>query len=233
MSGQCVILVGGLGMRLGGLAARTPKPLLPVQGRPFLEWLLLKAARHDFRHVLLLAGHGADVLDEWLWESHVADRLGLTLSVNREASPLGTAGALVDARALLEEQFLLVNGDTWFDFDWSALALGEDADGCVALRRVSPADRYETIALDGERVSAVRPRDPSLAEGLINGGVYRLRASALDGVAMPASLEQEVLPRLTAAGRLDGRVFDAAFLDIGLPDSYRAAGALSLPGTPA
>lgn len=233
MSGQCVILVGGLGTRLGNLAARTPKPLLPVQGRPFLEWLLIKAARHGFDRVLLLAGHGAAVLDDWLAGNPLPGRLGLTLSVNRETSPQGTAGALVQARALLDDDFLLVNGDTWFDFDWSALALRDGADGCMALRRVAPADRYETIALDGKRVSAVRPRDPALAEGLINGGVYRLRASAFDGVTAPASLEQDVLPRLTIAGRLDGRVFDAAFLDIGLPESYRAAEALSLPEPPA
>lgn len=232
MSGQCVILVGGLGTRLGALAAETPKPLLPVQGRPFLEWLLIKAVGHGLDRVLLLAGHRSGVLDDWLWESRVAERLGLTLSVSREPTPLGTAGALVEARALLDDDFLLVNGDTWFDFDWSALTLSPRADGCMALRRVAPADRYETIVLDGDRVTAVRARDPDLDEGLINGGVYRLRARALDRVGAPSSLERDVLPRLTTEGRLDARVFDAPFLDIGLPESYRAAEALSLNGSP-
>lgn len=230
MSGQCVILVGGLGTRLGDIAKSTPKPLLPVRGRPFLEYLLAKAARHGFDRILLLAGHRAEVLDDWLGDSGIAEELSLDIVINREPEPLGTAGALVHARPLLAETFLLLNGDTWFDFDWSALTLSDDTDGAVALRSVSPADRYETIELEGGLVAEILPRDPGLEEGLINGGVYRLRASALDGVRVPASLEADVLPRLARRDRLAGQVFDGVFIDIGVPDSYLAAEKLDLGG---
>lgn len=228
MSGQCVILVGGLGTRLGAMARDVPKPLLQVRDRPFLEWLLIKAAGHGFTRVLLLAGHQVQVLDDWLGDSGVGEELGLEIAVSREDRPLGTAGALVNARALLDDEFMLLNGDTWFDFDWSALTLEGDAEAVMALRRVAPADRYETITLLGRRVAAIRPRDPGLAEGLINGGVYRLRASALDGVAMPASLEARVLPALAQVRRLEGLVFDGPFIDIGVPDSFEAAQSMAL-----
>lgn len=229
MSGQCVILVGGLGTRLGAMARDVPKPLLQVRDRPFLEWLLIKAAGHGFDRVLLLAGHQVQVLDDWLGDSGVAEELGLEITVSREPQPLGTAGALVHARALLDDDFLLLNGDTWFDFDWSALTLSDDADAAMALRAVSPADRYETIVLMGRRVAIIRPRDPMLKQGLINAGVYRLRASALDGITtMPASLEARVLPALAQVRRLEGLVFDGPFIDIGVPESFEAAQAMAL-----
>lgn len=222
---QCVILVGGLGTRLGEAARLTPKPMLEVAGRPFLEYLLAKAARHGFREVLLLAGHRAEVIETWLTEAAVAAWLGVEIAVAREPAPLGTAGALAHARGRLASDFLLVNGDTWFDFDWSGLTLGS-ADAALALRQVAPADRYETIVLDGGRVREIRPRQPDLAEGQINGGVYRLRRQALDGVEGVASLEAEVLPRLAREGRLAGQSFDGAFIDIGIPESLQAAQAL-------
>ncbi|ATQ43285.1 sugar phosphate nucleotidyltransferase [Caulobacter mirabilis] len=217
---QCVILVGGLGTRLGALTRETPKPLLPVRGRPFVEWLLLKARREGFDRALLLAGHGAEVLDAW-FAGDVEARVGLTLAVSREPHPLGTAGALVHAETLLEDRFLLVNGDTWFDFDWANLATA-GGEAIMALRRVAPADRYETVVLEGDRVTGLRPRDPALVEGLINGGVYALSRSVLEGVSAPSSLEGALLPRLAREGRLRGRVCEGSFIDIGVPESYRA-----------
>ncbi len=223
MSGvrQCVILVGGLGTRLGELTLETPKPLLPVRGRPFVEWLLLKARRNGFDRALLLAGHGVGALDAWL-AGGVEARLGLLLAVNREPQPLGTGGALVHAEAQLEDRFLLVNGDTWFDCDWADLAAAE-GEAVMALRRVAPADRYETVVLDGDRVTGLLPRDATLEEGLINGGVYALSRSVLKDISAPSSLEAALLPRLAREGRLHGRVCEGSFIDIGVPESYRAA----------
>jgi D-glycero-alpha-D-manno-heptose 1-phosphate guanylyltransferase len=221
---QCAFLVGGLGTRLGALTAGLPKPLVPVAGRPFLEWLLDKAVASGATELLLLAGHRSEALAPYLergvWQ-------GVKITASFEPQPFGTAGALVHAAPLLEDDFLLVNGDTWFDFDWSALDLAPGCDLTLALRSVSPADRYETATLDGARVTALRPRDPTLAHGLINGGVYRMRKAALAGLATPSSLETDLLPRLCAEGRLGGQLFDGAFIDIGIPESLRQAQGMS------
>ena len=164
---QCVLLVGGLGTRLGDLTAQTPKPMLEVAGKPFLEHLLAKAATHGFRQVLLLAGFRAEVLETWLARDRVAERLGLTVEVVIEPQPMGTGGAIIQARDRLDDAFLLANGDTWFDFDWRVLADRADADVVMALRQIAEADRYETAVLDGERVTAFRPRTGTPTPGLI------------------------------------------------------------------
>jgi len=226
ITSQCVMLVGGMGSRLGALTREVPKPMLPVAGRPFLDHLLVKAARHGFSQVLLLAGYRSEVVRDHLEASGLAESLGLTVSLSVEAHPLGTAGALVQARDLLDDTFLLINGDTWFDFDWRELGAIDPFTAILALRRVAPADRYETIRLEDERVVAFQPRDPDLAEGLINGGAYLLTKQVVPTRLGPASLETGLLPDLSAKGQLAGKIFDGDFIDIGLPESLLAAQAL-------
>ncbi|MDH4386689.1 MAG: sugar phosphate nucleotidyltransferase [Caulobacter sp.] len=223
---QGVILMGGLGTRLGNLSSHTPKPMLPVQGRPFVEWLIEKARRTGIERMLLLCGHRAEVVEAW--RPGAEARFDISIEISREPQPLGTAGALIHARAQLADDFLLLNGDTWFDFDWSALALQKDDLGALALRPVSPADRYETITLASGRAIAINPRNLDLGAGLINAGVYRLRPAALDGFSAPASLEGDVLPVLASRGALAGQRFEGGFIDIGLPETYDAAQTMDL-----
>ena len=223
---QCVLLVGGLGTRLGDIARDTPKPMLPVAGRPFLDHLLEKAAGCGFDRALLLAGHRAEVIERHLAESRMAERLGMQIAMSVEPAPLGTGGALSHARDKLDEAFLLLNGDTWFDFDWRVLAERRDYPAMLALRTVEPADRYETVSLSGDRIVEIRPRDPTLSKGLINGGVCRLTKAVVPESGRAFSLETALLPRLCAASELGGAAFEGAFVDIGVPASLASAEAI-------
>ncbi len=223
---QCVILLGGLGTRLGALTADTPKPLLPVGDMPFVEVLIAEARRRGFTHFLLLAGHRAEVVRNYIDSTDVRGRFDATVEIAVETTPLGTGGALVNALPLLDDTFLLLNGDTWFDFNWLdlvATTLDHGADFGMALRLVEQPDRYETIVLEGARVRAVRPRAAGLARALINGGVYVLRRACLERLAMPSSLEADLLPALVAEGRMAGVAYDGFFIDIGIPETYAAA----------
>lgn len=212
-AGQALFLVGGRGTRLGDLTAETPKPLLPVSGRPFIEHLLDKAVREGFDDLILLAGYRHEAVD-----AYAGHWRGVPLRVSVEPIPLDTAGAIAHARVRLAEQFLVVNGDTWFDFDWSSLRLGADVSALIAARHVAPADRYETLDVVEGRVVAIRPR-ADVALGLINGGVYRLRKEIFVEIEGRASLERDVLPSLCSAGGLAATIVTGSFIDIGLPSS--------------
>lgn len=215
--GQALFLVGGRGSRLGDLTAETPKPLLPVAGRPFIEHLLDKAVREGFDDLILLAGYRHEAVQayEGRWKD-------ASVRVSVEPQPLDTAGAVAQARRLLADEFLVVNGDTWFDFPWSRLTLGEDETARLAAREVAPADRYETLTVDQGRVTDFHPRQP-LERGLINGGVYRLRRQAFDDIRERVSLERDVLPKLCAQARLGALITAGDFIDIGLPASLSQA----------
>ncbi|MFN3837608.1 MAG: sugar phosphate nucleotidyltransferase [Brevundimonas sp.] len=216
-AGQAAFLVGGRGSRLGDLTAETPKPLLPVAGRPFIEHLLDKAVREGFDDLILLAGYRHEAV-----EAYAGRWRGVPLRVSTEPEPLDTGGALAHARTMLRDQFLVVNGDTWFDFDWSKLKLSPTDLGQIAAREVAPADRYETLQMDGEQVTAIRPRT-ALDRGLINGGVYRFHRAVFDAVAGRVSLEKNILPDLAECGLLSAKTMDGGFIDIGLPSSLEAA----------
>ena len=119
---QAVILVGGLGTRLGALTVAAPKPLLTVGGAPFLDVLLREAARHGVRTVLLLAGHKAELVRDYARDYELARRIGLKIEVIVEPEPAGTGGALLHAADRLQDCFFLLNGDSWFDANWLDLA---------------------------------------------------------------------------------------------------------------
>lgn len=223
---QCVILLGGLGTRLGALTAETPKPLLPVAGAPFLEVLIGEARRRGFDRFLLLAGFRADVVRDYIEGTNVPARFNATVEICVEPEPLGTGGALVHALPHLDESFLLLNGDTWFDFNWLDIALTTletGADCGMALRLVESPDRYETIALDGKRITEFRARQAGLDRALINGGVYVMKRACLENMQAPFSLEGLLLPRLAQEGRLAGVAYDGFFIDIGIPQTYEDA----------
>ena len=230
---QAVVLVGGLGSRLGALTAQTPKPLLEVAGRPFLDRLLDELERHQIPDVLLLAGFGADQV-----QARLAGRPGVRVRV--EPRPLGTGGALRLARDALDDAFFLLNGDSFFDINLWDLALAAEGEPTLALRRVEDAARYGAAALDGRRITAFAERapqggspqsgspqgaQPNGAAGLINGGVGVLTRAVVDRITdnRPVSLEGEVYPDLVRRGALRGRIYDRPFLDIGVPADFARA----------
>jgi D,D-heptose 1,7-bisphosphate phosphatase len=232
MMEQAVILCGGRGTRLGALTADMPKPLLDIDGAPFLDVLLFELARYGFRRILLLAGFAAERIVEYAAATPLKERFGLTIDISIEPQPAGTGGALWQARDRLDDAFLMLNGDSWFDIDLRDLAarLAQDpsALGTLGLRLLDDAGRYGVVSLVQGRIVtfASRPRGPG--PGLVSGGVYALRRELVDELGAEASLEADLFPHLAAAGRLRGVVFDRYFVDIGVPDDL-ARGRREIP----
>jgi len=224
---QAAILCGGLGTRLGKLTADTPKPLLPVSGQPFLEVLLEALGRAGVRRIVLLAGFAAERVVDYVAASPLKGRFDLRIDVAVERFAAGTGGALWHAKECLEEQFFLLNGDSWFDIPLTRLAeplIGEPAAiGALALRAVDDTARYGSVTVAGDRIIAFSERPPQPGPGLINGGVYAFRRSLLDRLSERCSLERDVLPPLAAAGALRGVAFDGYFIDIGIPEDLARA----------
>ena len=223
---QCVILIGGLGTRLGELTKQVPKPLLPVGNRPFIDFLIFEAKRRGFHKLLLLAGHRSEVVIDYVKDGRLEERFGISVKVAVETSPLGTGGALINALPLLDDAFLLLNGDTWFDFNWRDLVYQTrlaNAPAAMALRQIDNPDRYETIELSGSIVRAIRPRRPLIGSALINGGVYYLTKAAILGFSTPSSLENDIFPSMQEESFLHAFSYQGFFIDIGVPETYEAA----------
>ena len=227
---QCAVLVGGLGTRLGALTAHTPKPLLDCGGKPFLFWLLREFCRFGVTDFVLLCGHLTDQIEAALPGLHAELPVSVAIRLSREPVRAGTGGALFHARALLDDQFLLCNGDSLFDFNLSSLLADSARDapdviGRIALRHLADASRFGVVETQGDHVVAFRerPADGAPGPGLINGGVYAFDRRVLDSVSAECSLERDVMPALAARGALRGTQAAGYFVDIGIPDDLARA----------
>jgi D-glycero-D-manno-heptose 1,7-bisphosphate phosphatase len=220
---QAVFLVGGRGTRLGSLTDAVPKPLLPVAGRPFLDYLMEVAVGYGVDDIILSCGYLADILEQRYRDGGPG---GCRVRCVVEPEPAGTGGALHYARGLLEDRFFMVNGDSFFELDWRSLAdeAGRGrALGTLALRRTAPGRRYGTVGLDGQSITGFFSPGEDRS-GPVNGGLYVLRREIVGMTeALPCSIESDVFPGLAKAGRLKGVLFDGYFIDIGIPDDYQRA----------
>jgi D-glycero-D-manno-heptose 1,7-bisphosphate phosphatase len=222
---QAVVLVGGKGTRLGEITANMPKPLLPIRGdKRFLDYLLERVVAYGFTDVVLVAGH----LGHLVQERYDGVRLSeASLTVVVEPEPAGTGGALRYVADKLDNTFMLMNGDSFFGFDFQRLGdvFNEDALGAIALRVVNDSGRYGTVEHAGERVFRFTEKNTTNSgPAAISGGVYFLDRAILDRIDhVPLSIETELFPRLAAEGRLRCKRFEGYFIDIGLPDTFEQA----------
>jgi D,D-heptose 1,7-bisphosphate phosphatase len=224
---QAVILCGGLGSRLGALTADTPKPLLLVDGSPFLDVLLFELARHGVTRVLLLAGFAAQRIIDYAASTPLKARFGLEIEVSIEPPRVGTGGAVWHARDRLDDRFFLLNGDSWFDINLLELAsrvISEpSATGAIAVKPLSDASRYGVVEIDDGRLVLFHKRPEQSGSGLVNGGVYVFQSSLKDWLDRCCSLEEDVFPLLAGAEKLLAMPFERYFIDIGVPDAFARA----------
>ncbi len=219
--GSAVILAGGRGTRLGALTDEIPKPMLPIDGHPFIEYLVWQLSGFGIGTIIISCGYLGEVIRRYFGDG---ERWGVEIRYSSEEMPLGTGGATRLAAGLVEdERFLLLNGDSVCEVDCRSLldAASSDVLGAMTLTRVPEGGRYGTVELAADgRVAAFRQNDPSGGPALVNAGAYALRKELVDliPVSGPSSLERDVLPRLT--GRISGVVSDGFFIDMGLPETY-------------
>ncbi len=221
---QAVILVGGEGTRLRPLTSTVPKPVVPLVDRPFIVFMLEWLARHGVDDVVMSCGFLATAVRNVLGDG---SQYGLRLRFVEEPEPRGTAGALKYAEDLLDERFLMLNGDVLTDIDLTAQIAQHEATGAVgtlALVAVSDPTAYGLVRLHDDRSVSEFVEKPSADEidtRLISAGAYMLERSVLDLIpaARNVSIEREVWPQLVGQG-LFGYASDAYWLDIGTPERY-------------
>ncbi len=226
-----VVLAGGRGTRLAPVLPDIPKVLAPVNGRPFLSWLLDLVAGAGVPETILCTGYMAEMVEETLGRSHGDMRL----LHSRESEPLDTGGALGLALDLVgTDTILAMNGDSFVHadlpayFEWFA---GKGARAGMLLGRVSDTARYGRVTLgEQDRVSDFKEKGRTRGPGLINAGMYLLNKTLASSIIPKKkySLEREFFPRLAREGLLYGHASAGAFLDIGTPESLERAGAFFL-----
>jgi mannose-1-phosphate guanylyltransferase len=222
---QALILVGGEGTRLRPLTSTMPKPVVPLANQPFITFMIEWLRRYGVDEVILSCGFLAEGVRRVLGDGA---SLGVRIRYVEEPTPLGTGGALRYAGELLDERFLMLNGDVLADFDLRAQLDQHERTGAqatIALYPVENPSLYGVVRMEADQSVSEFLEKPSPEEidtNLINAGAYVLERSILDQMA-PAgtniSIEREVFPKLVGHG-LYGFVSEGYWLDIGTPDRY-------------
>jgi mannose-1-phosphate guanylyltransferase len=221
---QAVILVGGEGTRLRPLTSTVPKPVVPLVDRPFIAFMLEWLRRHGVDDVVMSCGFLATAVRNVLGDG---SQYGLRLRFIEEPEPRGTAGALKYAADLLDERFLMLNGDVLTDIDLSAQIAQHEATGAVGTLALVPVEdptAYGLVRLNDDHAVkefVEKPSADQIDTRLISAGAYVLERSILDLIPPDrnVSIEREVWPQLVGAG-LYGFAADAYWLDIGTPERY-------------
>jgi mannose-1-phosphate guanylyltransferase len=224
---QALVLAGGEGTRLRPLTRTTPKPVLPLAGRPVLSFMLDWLRRHGVDDVILSCGFLSDAVRAVLGDIYNGMRLRYVV----EAEPLGTAGPvrLAFDEGVLEERLLVLNGDVLTDMDLGAELAQHDRSGAlatVALVAVDETSTYGVVPTDREgRVEAFLEKTAgAVPTNRINAGAYvieRELATAIEP-GRAVSFERELFPELVGHG-LYGWQADGYWIDIGTAERYLEA----------
>ncbi|MFO1283310.1 MAG: sugar phosphate nucleotidyltransferase [Burkholderiales bacterium] len=219
-----VVLAGGVGRRLHPYTLTVPKPMMPIGERPILEILVDRLRAAGLRRYVFAIGHLGEII-----RAHFGDgrAFGVSIHYSAETEPLGTAGPLDLVRTMLDDAFVLVNGDVLADFDWGAIVDGHRRDRAdatvVVARREEPVD-FGVVELD-ERGLVSAWQEKPVVRRLVSAGAYVFEPGSL---ALLARNERVDLPdfvmALVRAGRhVRGHVHPGYWLDIGRPADYERA----------
>ncbi|MBE6969829.1 MAG: nucleotidyltransferase family protein [Ruminococcaceae bacterium] len=225
---KAVILAGGKGSRLYAVTrGEVPKPMVPLGGRPVLEWLILRLRQSGIRHICCTLQCLPDQIRDYFGDGSA---FGVHMEYRQETEPLGTAGAVKNCRDFVgNEPFFVLSGDGVFDFDLRALMEAHrrhESDVTMALSPLSAPLSYGLALTDSEghiRGFIEKPIWEKVVTDLVNTGIYVLSPAVLDEIPANTAYDfaRDLFPKLLEAGRpLFGLPMEGYWRDIGEPESY-------------
>ncbi len=221
---QVVILAGGLGTRLGELTRHIPKPLQEVAGKPFLHFQLAWISQQGYERVLLLTGYLGEMIEQVFGDG---SDYGLEISYSQEPYPMGTGGALKYGHKMLEENFLLLYGDSFLPISLEKVEesfVNSKREGLLVVfdNRIEDTTVPSNVALNQSLDLVLRYAKETKAADLqfVEAGILCFNRQILDRIPAErkVSLEEEIYPELIQEGALSGFVTTQRFFDIGTPD---------------
>jgi mannose-1-phosphate guanylyltransferase len=223
---KAVILVGGEGTRLHPLTLNTPKAMVPILNKPFLEYLILYLKEHSVRDIILTTSYLPHRI-----QSHFGDGtdLGTRLTYLIEEPPLGSAGAVKNASAFLDEPFFVINGDIITGIDLRAMMRRHRKIKPRVSLALTPADNptiYGMVETDGKGMVkrfVEKPSPEEVTTNMINAGIYILEPEVLSHIppSTPSTFERHLFPLLLKKGEPILSYPSASYwIDIGTPEKY-------------
>lgn len=220
---EAIVLAGGFGTRLASVVQDVPKPMAPVAGKPFLEYILDDLVKQGVTRIILAVHFKKECIIDHFGSSYH----GVEVLYSVEESPLFTGGAIKKAMQFCQEEYVwVINGDTYFEVSMEEMRQSvskSDKAAAIAVKKMKDFDRYGKVDVDQNgNVIAFHEKAPC-TEGLINGGIYYLQKDNLSGCPEKFSLENDYFPELLKNGKIGAFISEGYFIDIGIPEDYDRA----------
>ena len=217
---EAIILAGGFGTRLSTVVFDVPKPMAPINDRPFLEYLLEDLNEKGINRVILAVGYKKEII-----KSHFKKKYkNIDIIYSNEDIPLGTGGAIKKALTLAEdENIFIINGDTFFDVDLKEMYQFHKKNNSkltLAIKEMEKFDRYGSLILEGYKIIKFEEKK-YIDKGYINGGIYLIDKKLLIQEKKESfSFEKEILENENFQIEKYGYKSERYFIDIGIPRDY-------------
>lgn len=222
---QAVLLVGGLGTRLRKTVSDRPKSMALINGKPFLEYQIRFLKKNNICDIMLLTGYMSEKIEEHFGSGQSFD---VSIRYIKETELLGTGGSIKNAMDVLDEQFLVSNGDSLFLVDINSMMKfhkNVQADLTMALAKTCDKSRFGSV-LTNASSQIVNFGKRNLPGELINGGIYFFEKSRFKWKEFPTkfSIEHDFFPQVIQQNKVFGFISNSYFIDIGITEDYKKLG---------
>lgn len=222
---EAIILAGGLGTRLKGLIQDVPKPMAPINDKPFLLYVLNYLINEGISKSILSVGYKHEAISSYFGNAFHSMQLEYAI----EDEPLGTGGAISLAlKKTSSENVFIINGDTLFPVSLNSLEdthLKTKTEITIALKEIEDAKRFGSMRIDNNAIITSFREKSATKNSFINGGIYLLNKEKFIQRNLPSkfSFEKDYLEKIVSEHCISGCVFNKYFIDIGIPESYQIA----------
>lgn len=220
---DAIILAGGFGTRLRHIVSNVPKPMAPVNGRPFIEYVLDDLSEKGINHVVMAVCHMKDSIINFFGTKYK----NISIDYSIETEPLLTGGAIKQAaQKCIDDVFFVINGDTFFDVDLSAMRaqhINCKNDLTIAVKDMEHFDRYGSVIIKDKRILGFNEKK-YCQQGYINGGIYYINKSLIEMMKSKSfSLETEFIEIECKNIKIGAFISNGYFIDIGIAEDYYKA----------
>jgi len=221
---KVLILAGGFGTRLKEVIHDRPKVMAPINGKPFLEFVLDVLRKNGIEEIVISVGYLGSYIKNYFGNG---EAFGLKIRYSDEHRPLGTGGAVKAAEELFKDPFFVLNGDTLLDTNYKKIwefhqKKKSKATMVLVKRRETSESGFVNQKQNGRIISFVE-KPKAKKEGLVNSGTYIFSPGITRSIKNKKrfSLEKDLFPKLAQSGDLYGFKISGDFIDIGSPANYQ------------
>ncbi len=222
---KALILAGGFGTRLRTVINNTPKVMAPVNGKPFLEYILFSLYKSNIEEVVVSVHYLADHIKDYFGN----DYKGMSLKYSEEISPLGTGGAIKNSLSYLKntDNIVVMNGDSFVNCDLLHIVEKHKSSECsisIVVKKLPVSERYGTLEIKDHKIVSFKEKK-SEKDCFINTGIYLISSRIFENHHLPDSFsfEKDFLQKEISSLSINAIHTDSFFIDIGIPADYKKA----------